>query len=161
MASVRLVLPIPDGSPRRELDEDRSLVVLEGPEDRPVVTLVLHHPRVVAMSLLEYATDIARSDLPKGGTANVVSSRVDPNRFGWTMQLIDAVVNATDGAEIEVRLTAVYRFTPYRTFPAAAIARIHEPRRSAELRPRIVAMLEEGRPDWSGSEVASLSQLYE
>ena len=159
-AAVRLVLPIPEACPRRELDADRTLVVLEGPEDRPLITLVLHHPRIVEESLLEFATDIARTDLPQGGTAHVLGSRVDTNRVGWPFQVIQGVVTAAGGSEIEARLTAVYRFTPYRTFPAAAVARVHDPKRFAELRPRIEAMFEEGRPDWSG-DLASLAQIYD
>jgi hypothetical protein len=153
---MRLVLPFPESWPRRELDDDRTLVTVEGTP----ATLTVHHPRVVPMSLLEYASEIARSDLPEGAAAQVVAARVDENRIGWTVQLAEVRVTCRAGAELEARLTAVYRFNPYRTFVAAAVARM-PPDRLEELRPRLAALYDEGRPDWTGPDVASLSQLYD
>jgi hypothetical protein len=151
---VRLVLPIPESWPRREIDDDRSEILVDG------VTLTLHHPRVVPMSLLEYASEIARSDLPDGAVAHVVAARVEENRIGWTAQVAEVLVTGRDGAAVEARLTAVYKFTPYRIFVAAAVARM-PPDRLEELRPRLAALFEEGRPDWSGPDVVSLSELYD
>jgi len=159
---MRLVLPIPESSPRRELDANRSLVVLEGTEERPTVTLTLYHPHIDPRSLIEFASDTPRADLPSGATAEMVSARVERNRVGWEMQVVHTVVaRPGEPAPLEVRLTAIFRFVPYQTFVAAAMARIYEPGRFEELRPHLLELFEVGRPDWSGREPASLSQLYD
>ena len=124
---MRLILPLPEGLARRELSPEVSLITLEGTEERPAATLTLHHPRVVPMSLIEYAAEMPRGDLPPGTSFQVVSSRVQVNQVGWTMQVIHGVVTA-GGAEapVEVRLAAIFRFNPFRTFPAAAVPHRHK-----------------------------------
>ncbi len=159
---MRLVLRLPDDLPRRELDAGRTLVVLDGPPERPRATLTLHHPRIVPVSLLEWASDVPRSELPPGAVAGVVSSSVVKNQVGWTMQVVHGVVSRPpDPAPLEVRLTAIFRFQPSQTYAAAAVARVLEPARFEALRPQLLELFQTARPDWNGPEVAGLAQLYD
>ena len=158
---MRLVLPIPEGTPSRELDGGRTLYVLEGTVDAPAVSITVHHPRVVPMSLLEWANLTTRCDLPDGALLETVSSRVDHSKLGWLMQVVhEAVTTRGASAPSEFRLTAMFQLNPFRTLPAAAMARV-APERFDELKPRIQAMFEEARPDWTGPDIAALVQLYE
>jgi hypothetical protein len=159
---VRLVLPIPAEWPRRELADGRSFIVVAGPTEQPVATLTLIHPHIAEMSLIELGNELTRLDLPSGATSEMQSARVEKTRVGWEMQLVHTVV-ARPGqpGPLEVRLTAVYNFVPYQTFAAAALARVLEPARFAELRPQLEGLFAAGRPDWNGPQPASLAQLYE
>ena len=159
---MRLVLALPDALPRRELDDGRTLAVLAGPEDRPAATLTLVHPAIAPMSLIEFASDTARVELPAGAISELQSSRVDRNQFGWEMQVSQTSVVRPGPREIlEVRLAAIYRFVSYQPFVAAAVGRIFEPARLEELRPQLMAIFQSGRPDWSGREPACLAQFYD
>jgi hypothetical protein len=159
---MRLVLAIPAAAPRRELDDGRTLVVLAGPEDRPAATLTLIHPSILPMSLIEFASDLPRSELPPGAISELQSARVDRNQIGWEMQVVHTSVYRQGEKDVlEHRLAAIYRFVSYQPFVAAAVARIFEPHRLDELRPQIVALFQTGRPDWSGLEPASLAQFYD
>lgn len=159
---MRLVLAIPEGAKRRELDAQRSLVVLAGPDEAPAATLTIHHPRIAPMALIEFATDTTRLDLPPGTTSEMQTASVDLNRIGWEMQVVHTTVSRPGApGPIEVRLTAIYRFVSHQPFVAAALARILEPSRFEELRPAILQIFDSGRPDWTGPEPACLAQFYD
>jgi len=159
---MRLVLAIPAGAERRELDAERSLVVLAGPAEAPAATLTIHHPRIAKMALIEFASDTTRLDLPPGTTADVQTATVDHNRLGWEMQVVHTAVSRPGApAPVEMRLTAIYRLVSHQPFVAAAVARILDPSRFEELRPQILQIFESGRPDWSGPEPACLAEIYD
>lgn len=159
---MKLVLAIPAELPRRELDDGRSLVVLAGTVEKPVATLTLRHPTILPMSLIEFASDFPRSELPEGAQAEMQSARVDRNQHGWEMQVVQTGLSRPgDRDYFEYRLTAIYCFTSYHPFVAGALARILDPARLEELRPQIVPILQSGRPDWSGPEPTALAQFYD
>ncbi len=159
---MRLVLALPAGAELRELDAERSLVVLAGPAEAPAATLTLLHPRVAKMALIEFATDTTRIDLPPGTGSDVQSASVDHNRLGWEMQVVHTVVSRPGApGPVEMRLSAIYRFVSHQPFVAAAVARILDPARFEELRPQILQIFDGGRPDWSSPEPACLAEIFE
>jgi hypothetical protein len=159
---VRLIVSIPDRCPRHELDGDRTRVVLEGAESRPAITLTILHPRTIPMSLLEWSTEVTRLDLLPDSTPWDMSCTVDRNRVGWQMTVFHTVLlKGREPPPLEVRLTALYHFTPFQSFEAAVIARVHDPARFDAARPWLMDIFQGARPDWSGPEVASLAELYD
>jgi hypothetical protein len=159
---MRLVLPIPEHLPRRELDGGRTRITLAGTEERPAATLTIYHPSIVPVSLLEFASDVTRVELPAGAISELKTARVDRNQFGWEMQVVQTAVYRPDANDVlEHRLAAIYRFVSYRPFVAAAVGRIFEPARLDEIGPQLGAIFHGGRPDWNGPEPACLAQFYD
>jgi hypothetical protein len=159
---VRLILPLPERCPRTDLDGGRTLVVLEGADPRPAITLTILHPRAIPMSLVEWSTEVTRADLLPGTTAWDNSCTVDRSRVGWQMTVFHTVLlRGKDPPPLEHRLTALYHFTPFQSFEAAVIARIHDPARFDAARSWIMDLLAGARPDWRGPEVAALAELYD
>jgi hypothetical protein len=159
---VRLILPIPERCHRQELDGERTLVTLEGMQPRPAITLTLHHPRVLPLSLLEWSTEVTRADVPADLTAWDNACEVDRNATGWQMTVFHTVLlRGKKPPPVEVRLTALYHFNPFQSYAAAVIARFHDPARFDAARPWVLDLFRAAHPDWKQPEIVALCELYD
>jgi hypothetical protein len=159
--TVRLIITVPDSAPRRELDDDRTSVVLEGPGPRPAITLTIYHPRILPMSLIEWSSVVTRVDVPVEMKAKDETVPPDKCRVGWEMRVLKtSLFRPKEKQPFELRLTAFYLITPFQPYAAAAVARFLDPARFEAAKPWIIDLFEGGRPDFGG-QIVSLSQLYE
>jgi hypothetical protein len=159
---VRLILGLSEHDPKRELDDERTFIVLEGPGERPAITLTIYHPRILPMSLLEWTTAVTRVDVPVDMKALDDTVPREKCRVGWEMRVLRTRLfrNKQEPQPFEVRLTAIYLIAPFQPHAAAAMARFLDPARFEAAKPWILDLFDGARPDFSG-EIASLSQLYE
>jgi hypothetical protein len=161
LPTVRLILAVSERAPKRELDDERTLIVIEGLEERPAITLTLYHPRVLPMSLLEWSTVVTRVEVPADVTAIDDTLPPDRCRAGWEMRIVRTRLSRKKEPQpFDVRLTAFYLIAPFQPYAAAAVARFLDPGRFEAAKPWIVDLFMGARPDFS-SEIASLSQLYD
>jgi hypothetical protein len=158
---VRLIVALPEHAAKRELDDDRTVIDLEGTESCPAITLTLYHPRILTMSQVEWSTVVTRVDVPIDMTATDEMVPPDKCRAGWGMRILRTRLFRNKEPEpFEERLTAFYVFAPFQVYFAAATARVLDPARYEAAKAWIIDLFEGARPDFT-SEIVSLSQLYE
>lgn len=160
--TVRLILNLPEHAPKRELEDDRTHIVLEGPGPRPAITLTVFHPRILQMSLLEWGTVVRGIEVQE--YMKSIDDVIPPDKChsGWDLRIEHTRLYRDNKAPqpFEIRLAAFYQFVPFRAYAAAAVARFLDPTRFEVAKPWILDLFAGARPDFS-TEIVSLSQLYD
>ena len=155
---MRLVLPIGSSWLYRELDAQRSELVLEGTFEAPDTALTVHHPRPPAASFRAFMEHVMSAGLAPGETVVVENEADVAHDLGWGMRVVFALVSRTERADpVQHRLGAFYRFLGHE---AAVLARVRRPERFAERRGDLITLFAKGRPDWNGPELCALADLY-
>lgn len=77
--------------------------------------------------------------------------------LGWPLTLAHAAVRGADGAVVEYRVGAFYRFFH---FAAAAVARLPDRAVLTARLPDLVGLWRTGRPDFRGGGVVALAELW-
>lgn len=89
---------------------------------------------------------VLERDVPAGARLVVTADRAHATRDGWPLRLVDAQLVGVDGP-VEARLYACYTFLAH---TATAIVRSADAAAIDARRAALVAIFEQGRPDWRG-----------
>jgi hypothetical protein len=151
---MQLVLRLPEGWKRRELEGGRAII-------RVSDDVQIEIDRMVA------APDEPRLWIEQGmmRDAPFASKLRDPmpvlarNELGWPMEISAGLVVDADGQPVEARIGAFYKFQEWAT---SALARSRNPAALEAQRGAIVELFQTGRPEWkSPTSVAAIAELWE
>lgn len=146
---MRLVLTFPSTWDLVQGPSQR-MALLRGARAKPDA-IVTYGPIVIAPDEpRRWQEQAAHGDLPRG--AHVVIGRTVEvaTRDGWPLRLIEAEVRSAMDEVLEIRLCGFYSFLEH---AAAVVVRAQTRADLQSHGPALIAILQGGRPDWSGDPV--------
>jgi hypothetical protein len=151
---MQLVLRVPEGWRRRDLENGRALIRLPNDLEIELDAFVAapDEPRLwMEQTMLRDAPFASKLKEPMPVLAR--------NELGWPMEITAATVVDPAGAVIEARLGAFYKFQEW---AASALVRAKDPAELDAVRGALIEAFQTGRPEWKNPNIlAAIHELWE
>jgi Flp pilus assembly protein TadD len=155
---MHLHLPFPPLWQLKQAPDERRMAILPSTDGGLPEAIVTFGPIIIKPDEPKrWVEPVLRSDLRSDVKVERGETIERTTLAGWSLQLVEAQASTPNGEMLETRLCAFYTFMEH---GASVVVRTADRAHMDRHRDAIVAVLEQGRPDWRG-EPLCIAELWD